>query len=161
MTRPFLYSTNPFIKLIINERFRKDLHYVWCGEHFDSKKHGSYSSVALTAPSSDPCVIYKQLADDVSRGDQHSAKIVQMRASLENLAVTWRNNGEITPEEAEEIVYMVKQAPFANWRPLVYVIPYSVVASRLKLVPIGQRASMGIEYILPDLARQEFDIIEL
>lgn len=161
MPGPLLYSTNPFLKLLIQEKYRKDTHYVWCSEAFDSTKHGVYSSIALTAPSSDPCAIYKQLRDETAKGERHSVKIPQMKASLQALAIRWRDANEITAEQSAEIIYMADTAGPAEWRPLIYVIPRVPVAARLVSVPIAQRASLGQEYTIADLARHEFDVIEL
>jgi len=156
-----LYSTNPFIKLLIQERFRKDIHFVWCSETFDSTKHPAYSGASLTAPSSDPCAIYRLLAEDCKRADKHSAKIISTRSSLVSLSSKWRQAGEITSEEEEEIVYMANLSDQVLWRPLVYVIPRALVAPRLKLVPPSERASTGVEYTIANLARNEFDIVEI
>jgi hypothetical protein len=46
------------------------------------------------------------------------------------------------------------------WRPLVYVIPRNLVEARLKPVHLKQRASFGLEFLVEDLKRNEFDIIE-
>jgi len=56
---------------------------------------------------------------------------------------------------------MVTNATFDDWRPLLYIIPRDLVASRLKVVPIHKRASFGDEFIVEDLKRGEFDVIEL
>ena len=156
-----LYSTNNRMKLLINERFRKDVHYVWCGDCFDSTKVATYSAAALTAPSSDPCAIYRQYQTETQRMDRHSTKIPEQKLSLSTLAVKWRDDGEITDEEAEEIIYMMQNSEAAHWKPLLYVSPRAAVAARLQTVPVAKRASFGIEYILPDLRRNEFDIVEL
>ena len=158
---PILYSTNVFLKYHITERFLGGIHYVWCSETFDSSKHGHYSGSALTAPSSDPCAIYKQLNSESVKPDRHSAKIVEQKASLQSLALKFEASGRITPDEAEEIVYMAENATFREWRPLIYVIPRDAVIAKLKLVAPAKRASIGVEYIIEDLARNEFDIIEL
>jgi hypothetical protein len=158
---PVLYSTNVFLKFHINERFLKGVHYVWCSETFDSSKQGHYVGSALTAPSSDPCAIYKQLLGDITRSDRHSAKLTEQKASLQSLAVMFESSGRITHDEAEEIIYMAEHATAQEWRPLIYVIPRDVVQAKLKLVSPAKRASIGVEYIIEDLARNEFDIIEL
>jgi hypothetical protein len=145
---------------LIQEKFRKDIHYVWCGEAFDSTKHGTYTSLALTAPSSDPCAIYKQLREEI-KTERHGVKIPQMKAGLSALAVKWRDSGEISADEAAEIIYMADTAGHMEWRPLVYVIPRAPVEARLQKVPIAQRASLGPEYTIAELARHEFDVIEL
>jgi len=46
------------------------------------------------------------------------------------------------------------------WRPLLYVIPRAIVASRLQAVPACRRAGRGDEYVMSDLKGSEFDIIE-
>jgi hypothetical protein len=161
MPTPVLYSTNTFLKFHIQERFRKCIHYVWCSESFDNAKLGAYSGASLIAPSSNPAEIYRQLKLDVERADRHSAKIIAQRASLNSLAVDWEANGDITVDEKNEIIYMAKNASFIEWRPLIYVIPRQTVAARLKLVAPDKRASLGLEYIIDDLQRDEFDIIEI
>jgi hypothetical protein len=80
--------------------------------------------------------------------------------SLKNLALIWESNGEISTDEKAEIIYMVDNASFDDWRPLIYVIPRATVETRLQVVPPDKRASKGMEYIITDLERQEFDIIE-
>lgn len=162
MPGPLLYSTNPVIKLHIQEKYRKDLHYVWCSESFDSTKHNKYTSLSMVAPSSDPCAIYRQLRDEVGRGERHSDKITQMKAGLLARAIQWRDAGEITADDAAEITYIAENAGAAEWKPLIYVIPRAPVAARLQTVAASQRASLlGPEYIIQALARHEFDVIEL
>jgi hypothetical protein len=162
MAAQILYSTNTRMKLLIAEKYRKDVHYAWCGDCFDSSKVGAYSMQALTAPSSDPCAIYKQLSLDVQRSDKHSSKIKEQKLSLAKLAVDWKTKGEISTEDEEEIIYMMEHSDFSYWKPLLYVISRpSIDPARIKSVPIGSRASFGAEYIISDLQRGEFDIVEL
>jgi hypothetical protein len=161
MPGQILYSTNTRLKHIINVKFRNDVHYVWCGDCFDSQKVAAYSLQALTAPSSDPCAIYNQLSAECQRMDRHSAKISQQKLSLTQRAAAWEADGSITGDEAAEIVYMVENAGPAEWKPLLYVIPRAIVTPRLQLVPIANRASFGNEYVIPDLSGAEFDIVEL
>lgn len=159
--QPLLYSTNVLLKLLIQERFRDDIHYIWCSEHFDSDKLSKYSFSSHIAPSSNPADIYRELKIAVQKSDKHCDKISAQKLSLKNLALIWESNGEITSDDKEEIIYMVDNASFEQWKPLVYVTPYELVKSRLQTVPPEKRASMGMEYILPDLKRNEFGIIEL
>ncbi len=63
--------------------------------------------------------------------------------------------------DKEEIIYMTDNATFDEWRPLIYITPRILVESRLKLVPPTNRASLAPEYVITDLRRDEFDIIEL
>lgn len=91
----------------------------------------------------------------------HNAKIISQKASLQSLAILWESQGDITPNERDEIIYMVTTASFEHWRPLLYVIPRSLVEPRLMTVPIKNRGGFGEEYIISDLTRHEFDLIEL
>lgn len=161
MISPVLYSTNVFLKFLIQQRFRKDIHFVWCCEFFDSTRQPAYSASSIVAPSSNPSDIYRQLKKEIEEKDRHSYKINEQKASLTNLAIKWESVGEIRKDEKDEIVFMVNNASFDDWRPLIYVIPRLPVEHRLKLVPIDRRASFGIEYIIDDLERTEFDVIEI
>jgi hypothetical protein len=161
MSSPVLYSTNVFLKFHIQQQYRGDIHYVWCSENFDSRTVAAYSPGALVPPSSNPADIYRSLIDDVKRADRHSAKIAAQRASFEKLAVAWLTAGEITASQKDEIIYMTEHADMNYWRPLLYVIPRMPVEARLRTVPMDKRAGLGPEYIIEDLRRSEFDIIEL
>ena len=161
MSSLLLYSTNSLLKFHIQKQFRKGVHYVWCSEDFDSKKLSPYSTGALVPPSSNPADIYRRLRLDVDGKDSHSTKIAETKATLLNLAIEWESKGEISKDEQSEITYMVRNASFENWRPLIYVIPRAPVESRLQLVPPDKRAGLGREYILADLKSEEFDIIEV
>ena len=161
MTPPLLYSTNVFLKLLIQQQFRGDVHYVWCSESFDSTALPRYSVSSLVAPSSDPANIYRELKEAVRRSDRHCHKISEQKLSLTKLAVDWEAAGEIRTDERDEIVYRVDNATFAEWRPLIYIIPRALVQPRIQVVPAARRASLGPEYIIADLQRSEFDVIEL
>jgi hypothetical protein len=137
------------------------MHYVWCSEHFDSRAVSRYTSGALVPASSNPADIYRELRRDIETGDAHSAKIIAQKASFKSLAIRWEQQGEVSLFEKDEILYLVDNAPIHLWRPLLYVIPSSLVENRLQIVPAAQRAGLGNEYIIPDLRRAEFDIIEL
>ncbi len=161
MSSLFLYSTNVYLKLLIQEKYRNDLHYVWCSDCFDSTKLGAYAMGSHLPRSSNPAEIYRDIKSDVERSDFHSAKIRDQKTSFKSLAVQWQQAGEITKLEEQEIVYRVDHAPADLWRPLVYVISRPLVETRLQLVPLSQRASMADEFIIADLARSEFDLLEI
>jgi hypothetical protein len=161
MSGQLLYSTNVFLKLLIQERYRNDVHYVWCSEHFDSKKLSAYSSGSLVPPSSNPADIYRELQRDVQGMDSHSAKIAAQKAMFTSLALEWERRGEISSTHRDEIINWVTHASFDYWRPLLYVIPRAPIETRLQPVPAHKRAGWGNEYIIPDLKRSEFDVIEL
>ncbi|HJQ35202.1 MAG TPA: hypothetical protein VJ866_23830 [Pyrinomonadaceae bacterium] len=149
------------MKLLIQERFRGDVHYAWCSESFDSSALSRYSLSSQVAPSSNPADIYRELKLAVQKKDQHSYKINEQKLSLKKLAVDWEAAGEITSDDKEEIIYRVDNAAFDDWRPLIYIVPRAAVQSRIQAVPPIKRASFGPEYIIADLRRSEFDVIEL
>jgi hypothetical protein len=151
-----LYSTNTFLKFHIQNKYRSEIHYVWCSECFDRNAEDPRGTASLLAPSSNPADIYRDLKRDVSGTDSHSAKITAQKITLSSLALEWAANGDITVEQKEDILYMVEKGPFNLWRPLLYVIPRAPVGPRLQRVPYRRCAGFGNEYIIPDLKRCEF-----
>lgn len=134
---------------------------MWCSQVFDAEKQSPYALGAAQAPSSDPKAIYKDLAQAIARADDHNAKIASQKTVLSGLAIDWHNNGAISEKDRDEIAAMVTAARITEWRPLLFVIPYSLVSSRVIDVPRNDRASSEPEYIIPDLVTDEFDIIEV
>lgn len=161
MPNLLLYSTNVFMKLLIQQKFFGDVHYVWCSEQFDSKAFSPHTSAGLVPASSNPADILRLLLRDVQTPDHHSGKIAEQKASLTKRAIALEKAGSITKAVKEEIVYLVKTAAISQWRPLLYVIPRPPVEPRLKLVPAKLRAGIADEFIIPDLQRNEFDIIDI
>ena len=161
MAGPLLYSTNPFIKLIVQEKYRGDSHYVWCSESFDSNKQPGYSISSLVASTSNPASIYKDLSQGCKKGEKHCSKIGEIRTSLKALAVDWHLKNEITVEDKEELMLLADETDPMYWRPLVYVIPRHLVQTKLTPINLGKRASFGNEFVIEDLKRDEFDIIEI
>jgi hypothetical protein len=115
----------------------------------------------MVGPSSNPAEIYRQLRLDIQNKDRHSYKITAQKASLTSLAIDWEASGLINSDNKDEIIFMLTNATFDDWRPLLYIIPRNLVAARLKVVPIHKRASFGDEFIVEDLQRDEFDVIEM
>lgn len=155
-----LYSTNVFLKLMIQRQYMGDAHYVWCSECFDTSKLPAYTLNHNTPPSSDPIGIYRRLSEDVRRRDGHSTKIAEQRLSLTTRALEWHKSGRIGDQEKDDILFHIDKADFSDWRPLVYVIPFEPVRGRVRTVPAAKRAGLGMEYIIEDLKGPEFDIIE-
>jgi hypothetical protein len=80
--------------------------------------------------------------------------------SLTSRAIEWEKSGLISTADKDDIIYMVNNAAWDHWRPLIYVIPRLPVEKRLVLVPMSGRAGIGNEYTIADLKRSEFEIIE-
>ena len=159
-TSLLLYSTNPWLKYYLNEEYRGRRHYVWCSEYFDSEMLGRLDYRTLVPPTSTPRAIFEDLKTAVLRGDQHNARIQGWKASLPALAIEWAAAGEISDDAKEEIVFHANGTNPNVWRPLLYVIPAAPVRDRARLVAPAHRAGIGPEYIIEDLHRSEFDILE-
>jgi energy-coupling factor transporter ATP-binding protein EcfA2 len=70
-------------------------------------------------------------------------------------------SGAITFDQAKEIAVMSKTASLSHFKPLMYVIPHSLVSGRVQRVPLKNAASFEPEYTVSDLTRSEFHVIEL
>jgi hypothetical protein len=148
------------LKVHLNEKFYKDIHYIWCSEVFDSRHEHKLSSWSHLPPSSNPLDIYNDLKDAVQRGDLHSPKIGQLKLSMSGVATTKYNIHEISGDQKDEILFSVEKCDPSYWSPVLYIIPYDKVQTRLKLVPVEKRASLTTEYIVEDLRKGEFEIIQ-
>jgi hypothetical protein len=155
-----LFSTTTFLKFRIQQDFRGE-HFAWCSPTFSAETLNKYSLGSGTPPSSDPASIYRDLCDAVRRTDEHNPKINDHIKTLLALAVEWHNGGLITAAKRDDITMIVTKVPFSQWRPLIFVIPYAGVTGRVEEVPRDKRASMEPEYIIRDLRRHEFEIVEL
>lgn len=128
-----LYSTNPWIKFHIQQRWRGDVHYVWCSEVSDSTKALPGSVHSLVPATSNPVQIYRDLADACSRGDRHNEKIRLIRRNYIARAASWVSDGSLKPEERDELVAMINSTEIRIWRPLLYIIPRQNVGDRVEL----------------------------
>ena len=148
---PVLYSTNVYLKLFIHQQYRKDIHYVWCSEYFDSE----------LAPTSNPKDIFWDLMRAVEKEDSHCYKISEQKLSLITRSLEWKAKGEITNNQRKEIIHRIKNSSFKDWRPIIYLIPYKLVESRLRKVKLPETANLGNEFVIKDLKRNEFGIIDI
>ena len=67
------------------------------------------------------------------KNDEHCAKITSQKATLLSLAVEWHAAGHITETKRNDITMIVSKAQFADFKPLLFVIPYSPVAGRVQM----------------------------
>jgi hypothetical protein len=155
-----LYSVNTLLAHTISVRCFGGLHYVWCTPIFSTRNHSAIQ--ALPPPSSCPSDIYHVLADDVRRGDRHSAKIASNRAGLLAAAKKRHEAGAISNADLRDIEEMTTAADLTHFKPLLYLIPYHAVSHLLKDVPVSERANpLSPEYIIEELPTDLFDVIEL
>lgn len=160
MEKPLiLYSTNSWLAYMIAQRYYKTEHYVWCTPYFDPRKSGDRESAI--PPTSSPFEVYCSLAEEVTRRDRHSAKIKENRTGILRGANAKRQSGVISANQQRDIASIVDHADSADFRPLMYVIPYSEVIDRMREPPPEDKAHLlSEEYIIDSLPRVLFDIIE-
>lgn len=153
-----LYSANTWLAYAIAEQYYGGQHYVWCTPHFDPS--GVASINYAVPPSSSPVEIYRGLRMDVTNGDRHSAKISANKAGILRGVEARRKDGDITDVAAQEIVAILDAADIRDFRPLFFVIPFSLVRDQVEPVPVSQRAHpFSAEFIIKRLSRSCFDAI--
>jgi len=156
---PILYSTNTWLAYMIAQRYYKSEHYVWCTPFFDPRRNGGRD--AAVPPTSSPFEVYCSLAEEVSRRDRHSKKIEENRVGILRGANAKKQAGVIDDVQEKDIVSIVSQAEIPDFRPLMYVIPYSVVVDRMREPPLEDKAHpLSAEYVIDQLPRDLFDVIE-
>jgi hypothetical protein len=144
---------------MIAERFYSGEHYVWCTPYFDSRQFSLHT--ADVPPTSSPAEIYQNLFEEVRRGDRHSSKIKENRIGIFRGATIKKDQGIITDKQAQDIAAILDRAETRDFRPLIYVMPYSAVRTRISEVPVADRAHpLSVEYVIDRLPRNEFDVIE-
>jgi hypothetical protein len=153
-----LYSANTWLAYAIAEQYYGGQHYVWCTPYFDPS--GVPSINYSVPPSSSPIEIYRGLRKDVTNGDRHSAKISANKAGILRGVEARRKDGDVTAEAAEEIAAILEAADIRDFRPIFFVIPFSLVRDKIEPVPVSQRAHpLSAEFIVKKLPRNCFDAI--
>lgn len=153
-----LYSTNTLLAYHINQTYYGELHYVWCSAFFGAANIPS--PYRPNPPASSPQVIYETLLKAVENSDRHCEKIRLNKAGLRHGASLKQGQGDITKTQRLEILDQVRLAQVPDFKPLLYVIPYTLVSGMLTTVPVKHRANpLSEEYIIARLPRISFDII--
>lgn len=71
-------------------------------------------------------------------------------------------SGVISARQKLEIFAAVNKATFFDFRPLIYVVPYPLVAGQVEDVPTKEKAHpLSKEYRIERLQRECFDIIDV
>jgi hypothetical protein len=144
---------------MLSQKYYGQQHYVYCCPYFDPEtvsdlEHG-------TPPSSSPCGLFADFAGEARRTDRHGARINLNKAGLRRGAVAKLAAGVITADQQKDIFQIIETAEPTLFRPLLYVIPHGVVETKIRPVPLADRAHpLSEEYIIDALSRSEFDVIE-
>jgi len=155
-----LWSASCRLKFEINQRYYRKKHYCWCSPVFEAAALGRFEIGSNQPRSSDPASIYRDLMEYQRRPDGHDEKIASWRKGILEVAVMLCELGDITELQRGEIALRERSAGLAQWKPLMYVIPFDRVRDRVEQVPLESAASSEPEYIVSDLFEEDFEIVE-
>ena len=154
------YSINSYLAHYISSCFYKE-HYVWCSPIFDRDSLDEYNKWKRIPVSSSPYHIYKTLCEEIESEDLHSSKIQQNKNGLLKGATEKLSSGVIDQDDFARISKMIELAGIHDFRPLIFLIPAEKVISKLKQVAVDKTANpLSVEYLICDLKKSEFEIIE-
>jgi hypothetical protein len=163
MTSPdniLYYSAGSYLAYIISAQFYKQ-HYLWCSPVFNPASLSNLDPRRNIPASSSPHDIYASYKRDVDTNDSHSSLISQNRLGLKRGAKHKLAAGVITQNEYQMIMLKIKMASISDFRPLLYLIPASMVKDKMAPVPIKLIANpLGSEYRIDCLIDGEFEILE-
>lgn len=152
-----LYSATTKLAYNIAQKFFRGSHYVWCAPRPETDRFGFSNP-----PSSDPVNIYWRYLNDIKGGDEHSSNIETNRRGLIRGATVKEGQGIIDVPTRQLIEAVVMKAPLSDFSPLLFVIPYNSVRGIVKPADVDARArATSEEYIIDDLPRDCFDVLEL
>ncbi len=155
------YSAGSYLAYLINTQFYKQ-HYLWCSPVFNPASLSSLDPRRNIPASSSPHEIYNSYRRDVNTNDGHSSLIKMNKIGLKRGAKYKLAAGVITQNEYQIIIHKINKASISDFRPLIYLIPASIIKDRMKPVPVKMIANpLGSEYRVEDLLEGEFEIIEL
>lgn len=155
----FLYSTNTYLSHIIAKNYYNGRFYVWCSPVFQPPLDplDKYHKIPR---SSSPYDIYMDLKRDVESGDLHSAKIEANKLGLKKGALEAAKNQWIDENELARINYTIDNASLTDFKPILYIIPLSLVKEKLEAVPVSEMANpLSTEYRIKELLYHEFEMI--
>lgn len=148
-----LFSTGTALAYNIAKDYYGNVHYVWCTEAFDA---------TLQPGTSNPRTLCARYLDQILKKDRHATEINNNKVGILKGAHCKLEDGIITQEQFDEISARVAYSQDEEFYPVIYLIDKRAVKNRLREVLPEDKASIhSIEYIIPDLKRNEFEIIHL
>tara|TARA_R110000868_G_scaffold119310_7_gene316049 strand:- start:12263 stop:12742 length:480 start_codon:yes stop_codon:yes gene_type:complete len=150
------YSINSKLAHHINTNYYSNTHYVWVAPYFNCEK--------TNPSSSNPKDIYKNFKKDLKKGkiDYHSLNIANNRVGIKKGAILMCKSKNIDENTKSLIIALSQKAEAEHFRPIIYVIPAEKVLNKVETPDLTIKAnSLSLEYIIPSLKSEEFDIIEL
>lgn len=152
-----LYSTVTQLAYHVAQHFYSGTHYAWC-----APAPSADAFVVQNPPSSDPISLYWRYKRDIDGGDSHSDLIARQRRGIARGAVVKAELGIISADERSQIEGMAQAAPLGDFRPLLFVMPYSRVRNLARPASLDDRArASSREFIVEALPRDCFDVLRL
>jgi hypothetical protein len=151
MSTKLFYSTNAQLAQIITTRFFNGKFRIWAAPQFDNE---------FNPPSSNPKDIFFRMLEDVKRQDNHSSKMNEIKAGLLKAILRKREDESLTEEQEKEANNIIGASTINLYKPYLYLIPNASTLNIAK-AEVGEKAEvLSEEYIIKDLASNEFDIIK-
>jgi hypothetical protein len=152
-----LYSASTRLAYSIAETYYNSIHYTWCASYRRPDPH----MVGIPA-SSNPLEIYWSYHRAVKSGDLHSFYISANRRGIALGATAREKGGLIDSRTRERIHAIAEKAPITDFKPLLFVIPYTLVKDSLREVDVDDSArASSLEYLIENLPRDQFDVLDL
>jgi len=152
-----LYSASTKLAYSIAERYYNGIHYTWCATYRRPDPH----MVGMPA-SSNPLEIYWSYHRAVKSGDLHSSYVAANRRGIALGATARAKEGVIDARTEKRIHDIAEKAPLTDFKPLLFVIPYTLVKDSLREVDVDDAArASSLEYVIENLPRDFFDVLDL
>ena len=149
----YYYSINTVLSQKITEKYFNNVYHVWCASSFACNGN---------PPSSNPKNIYLRLLEDTNGDDKHSTKIKENKAGLKKAGRAKKEAGIINDTQFNALKTMINNAGTNDFRPLIYIVQADKVKDIVKEVEIKIMARpLGEEYLIEELQREHFDIIDI
>ena len=150
----FLFSVGSKFSFIIDQRYYKGTHFVWCTTEFDRKGQPITSN---------PMSICKRYLEQILTGDRHTVEIKKNIAGIIRGAQEKLDEGIINNEQFDEICSLANLTRYEDFFPIIYIIDKKKVGKeRCIEIEKEKRASDdSIEFLITNLSAGEYDTIDL
>jgi hypothetical protein len=150
----YFYGCVPSLAWILGHYFYGRKHFVWLA--------AEYFPYRLANPkSSNPHLLYQDLYQPWKDNDNFDRNVVQLRLNLRKGILAQHKAGTIATPEAIRLKNVCDKVNIVFFYPVVYRVDMSlIVPSRRKVAGSGVTAGSS-EYLVTDLAENEFDILFL
>jgi hypothetical protein len=147
----YYYSTQPLLAWCLNRHFYSGDHYVYVAPFYPYR---------LPNPkSSNPLEIYRDLYHPWRDRDDYDRTITQMRLGLRKGVQAHHRAGRLDAERADQLARICDTIDIKFFFPIVYRVDVDALdPARLRRANSALSAA-SVEYLIPDLREDEFDIL--